>query len=81
MKDLIIVEFNDYNNEGLTPEKLVERMKKALNNVTGYTPPKEKSVKDAGGSAIKDTQGGKDTSVVDGIIASVGKDNKGSYNL
>jgi len=83
LKDKIIVEFNEFNNEGITPEKLVERMQKALNNVHGYKAPKEQEKKGGNGSgAVKDGEGGgKDTSVVDSIVSGITKANEGGYNL
>ncbi len=83
LSDKIIVEFNEFNNEGLTAEKLIERMKKALNNVNGYTPPKEQETKTAQGkNAVKDGAGkGKDPFGVDAIVASVKSENKGDYSL
>lgn len=84
LRDKIIVEFNEFNNEGITADKLAERMKKALNNVNGYTPPKEQEKK-AGGSGknvVKDGAGGSsDPFGVDAIVASVNRDNKGEYSL
>jgi hypothetical protein len=83
LKDKIIVEFNEFNNEGITPEKLVERMQKALNNVHGYTPPKEQEKKGGNGNnAIKENKaGGGDTSAIDAIVAGITKSNEGTYNL
>ncbi len=83
LQDKIIVEFNEFNNEGISQEKLVERIKKALNNVSGYTAPKEQEKK--GGtrnSPVKDGAGkGSDPFGVDAIVASVKKENKGEYSL
>lgn len=82
LSDKIIVEFNDFNNAGITVEKLAERMKKALNNVTGYTPPKEKSIRDTTGKPIK-TGGSTATDPygIDSIVAGVNKKNDGKYSL
>jgi hypothetical protein len=82
LADKILVEFKEFNNENITPEKLQERMKKALNNVSGYTPPKEEvSNKDGGKPA-----GGKGGNDADpfgnqAIVDSVGKKSDGSYAL
>lgn len=82
LTDKIIVEFNEFNNEGISPDKLVERMKKALNNVSGYTPPKEQEKKPSGKNPVKSgSAGAGDPHGIDGIVASVNTDNKGEYNL
>ncbi len=83
LADKIIVEFNEFNNDGISQEKLVERMKKALNNVSGYTPPKEQEKKSGGGTnAVKDgADKGTDPFGVDAIVAGVNKPNEGEYKL
>ena len=82
LTDKIIVEFNEFNNEGITSEKLTERMQKALNNVKGYTPPKEQEKNSSGNNPVKSGSGGKtDPFGVDVIVASVNKENKGNYSL
>lgn len=80
LTDKIIVEFNEFNNTGLTPEKLVERMQKALNNVHGYTPPKEQEKK-GGNKPVTDQAKGADPFGIDKIVSSVNKGNDGNYNL
>lgn len=81
LADKIIVEFNEFNNVGLTPEKLLERMKKALNNVSGYVPPKEAVQHKPTGDPV--SGGGKPTDQfgVDAIVAGVNKKNDGNYDL
>lgn len=78
----IIVEFNEFNNEGISPEKLAQRVKKALNNVEGYKAPKEQKAPDGSGkNAVKDKNGVKDTSKIDNIVKNVNVNNTGEYNL
>lgn len=85
VKDLankIIVEFNEFNNEGITQDKLVDRMKKALNNVTGYKAPKELEKKPTGNKPVKDVAGGNtDKFGIDKIVEGVNTNNKGDYSL
>lgn len=84
LKDKIIVEFNEYNNEGITPDILKARMKKALNNLEGYTPPKEQEEKGgskAGGAVKKSGDGKTDEFGIDKVVSSVKKSNDGNYDF
>lgn len=82
LADKIIVEFKEFNNEGITAEKLIERMKKALNNVSGYTPPKEQENKGGGNNPVKKQNGtGSDPFNVDKEIAKANNNNEGNYTL
>ncbi len=82
LADKILVEFKEFNNEGITPEKLKERMKKALNNVSGYKAPKEEENKGGTGKPAG-AKGGddKDPFGNQAIVDSVGKKSDGSYAL
>jgi len=83
LADKIIVEFNEFNNIGITPEKLVERMAKALKNVNGYTPPKEQEIKGGNGNqpVKKGAGAGDDPFGINKIVEGVNKGNDGSYSL
>lgn len=81
LADKIIVEFNEFNNTGLTQEKLVERMQKALRNVSGYTAPKEQPTKGGDKKPVTDQAKGADPFGIDKIVAGVNKGNDGNYEL
>lgn len=82
LADKIIVEFNEFNNTGISAEVLKARMKKALNNVEGYTPPKEQENKGGNNkNPVKNGGGGGDTSKVDAIVNNLDTENKGDYDL
>lgn len=82
LANLIIVEFNEYNNASITPEQMETRLQKALKNVPNYTPPKENESKGGQGSAVKNGAGGKeDPFGVNKVIADMQGANKGGYEL
>lgn len=82
LANLIIVEFNEFNNTNITPEQMETRLQKALKNVPNYTPPKEQESKGGQGGAIKTGAGGKDDPFgVGKVIADMQGENKGTYNL
>lgn len=79
LRNKIIVEFNEFNNEGLTEEKLEARLKKALTLVPNYTPPKEQEKKGDGGAVKKNDSS--DPFGVNSVVQKLSKGNDGSYDL
>lgn len=83
LTDKILLEFKEFNNEQITPDVLISRMSKALNNVQGYTAPKEQeSVPTGGTHPVK--SGGSDEKDPFGnelLIEQATKSNDGNYQL
>lgn len=83
LTDKILLEFKEFNNDQITPDVLVTRMAKSLNNVNGYTPPKERETVATGGTnAVKSAgEKGQDPFGNDIIVEEASKNNDGNYQL
>ncbi len=83
LTDKILLEFKEFNNDQITPDVLVTRMAKALNNVKGYIPPKEQeSVPTGGTNAVKaNGVNEKDPFGNEIIVQEANKNNDGNYQL
>jgi len=83
LTDKILLEFREFNNDQITPDVLVTRMAKALNNVKGYIPPKEQESASTGGTNAVKSNGSseKDPFGNDIIVEQANKNNQGNYSL
>lgn len=83
LTDKILLEFKEFNNDQITPDVLVSRMSKALNNVKGYVAPKEQETVGTGGTNAVKSGGAdeKDPFGNDIIVEEANKSNDGNYKL
>ncbi len=83
LTDKILLEFREFNNDGITSDVLATRMSKALNNVEGYIPPREQATVPTGGTNPVQAGAGSATDPFGNevIIAEANANNDGNYKL